>query len=187
MTGMNPSHLTESPIADAPARWVVLRLASLADDDLLAFTDESGEAAKQAGAARPWQVLVVDDDDEVHGAIDLALGGVVIHNRPLQIRHCHSAATARGQLVDSGQHLDLVLLDVVMETPDAGLDLLEEIRALPATRDLPVLLHTGQPGQAPESRVRSRYDISGYLMKSTVTRPNLIAALEAALAGRTLS
>lgn len=187
MTGMNPHLPTEPPLSDTPARWIVLRLASLADDDLLAFTDESADGGRHAGAARPWHVLVVDDDDEVHRAIDLALGGVVIYSRPLQIRHCHSAATARSQLVEDGQHLDLVLLDVVMETVDAGLDLLEEIRALPATRDLPVLLHTGQPGRAPESRVRSRYDISGYLMKSTVTRPSLIAALESALAGKALT
>ena len=184
---MSTPHLTDPPLSDTPARWVVLRLASLADDDLLAFSDDAADNARQAGVVRPWHVLVVDDDDEVHHAIELALGGVVIHSRPLQIRHCHSAATARGQLVDDGQHLDLVLLDVVMETPDAGLDLLEEIRALPATRDLPVVLHTGQPGRAPEARVRSRYDISGYLMKSTVTRPTLIAALESALAGKALS
>ena len=184
---MNTPHVTDPPHSDAPARWVVLRLASLADDEFLAFRDDTGNNAKQAGALRPWHVLVVDDDDEVHHAIELALGGVAIHSRPLQIRHCHSAATARNQLVDDGEHLDLVLLDVVMETADAGLDLLEEIRALPATRDLPVVLHTGQPGRAPESRVRSRYDISGYLTKSTVTRPTLIAALESALIGKTLS
>lgn len=169
---------------EALAQWVVLCLSALSDDDAFQFADEMEASAK---AIQPWHILVVDDDNEVHEAIDLALRGVVIHGRPLQLEHSHSAATARGRLGAEEAEIDLVLLDVVMETVDAGLNLLEEIRALPLTRDLPVLLHTGQPGRAPESAVRGRYDISGYLTKSNVTRPILITALESALLGQKLS
>lgn len=177
-------HRPGSPASghDPLAQWVILRLYSFADDDLVDFAEDH-DAAKDSHAARPWSIVVIDDDDEVHRAIDLALGGINVLGRPLRMSHCHSAAAARTELFDEGAQVDLVLLDVVMETADAGLDLLEELRSLPATRDLPVLLHTGQPGQAPEAAVRSRYDISGYLTKSNVTRPTLIAALEAALSG----
>jgi len=168
------------------AQWVVLCLSALAEEDPLRFADEV-EGGRATPLARPWHILVVDDDNQVHEAIGLALGGVIIQDRPLRIEHCHSAATARGHLYGEGNLVDLVLLDVVMETPDAGLNLLDEIRTLPLTRDLPVLLHTGQPGRAPEGAVRRRYDISGYLTKSSVTRPILIAALETALLGRKLS
>lgn len=184
---MSTTLTTVQPAIDETADLVILRFSSHTDDDVLSFAEESADSVSRARIGRPWAVLVVDDDDEVHQAIELALGGVLIHERPLQIRHCHSAATARSQLIDGSQHVDLVVLDVVMETPDAGLDLLEEIRTLPATRNLPVVLHTGQPGQVPESQVRSRYDISGYLTKSTVTRINFIAALESALAGKPLA
>lgn len=176
---------TPTPGTDqALAQWVVLRLSSLAEDDLLNFADEQEAAVRGARNQTPWSVLVVDDDEEVHRAIDLALGDVSVLGRPLVLHHCNSASTAHDRLIVDGGQLDLVLLDVVMETVDAGLNLLEEIRALPATRDLPVLLHTGQPGKAPEIIVRRRYDISGYLTKSAVTRPTLIAALEAALSGK---
>lgn len=166
------------------AQWVVLCLSAPTGDDAFQFAEEARAPTRLVS---PWRILVVDDDAEVHEAMDLALGGVSIHGRPLRVEHCHSAATARARLATAEADIDLVLLDVVMETVDAGLDLLEEIRALPLTRDIPVLLHTGQPGQAPEVAVRGRYDISGYLTKSNVTRPVLIAALESALLGGKLS
>lgn len=183
MSEQYPSHSPQR--ADPLAQWIILRLYSRADDDLLDFAEDPG-SNKDQHATRPWSIVVVDDDDEVHRAIDLALGGANVLGHPLRISHCKSAAAARISLFDEGEPVDLVLLDVVMETADAGLNLLEELRTLPATRDLPVLLHTGQPGQAPEAAVRSRYDISGYLTKSNVTRSTLIAALEAALNGKSV-
>jgi CheY-like chemotaxis protein len=107
--------------------------------------------------------------------------GVRVGARPLDLKHCLSAAEARQHLAEDSGGIDLVLLDVVMETADAGLALLDEMRSAPATQSLPVLLHTGQPGQAPERVIRARYDISGYLTKTTVTRQGLIAALETIL------
>jgi CheY-like chemotaxis protein len=170
---------------EIPAQWMVLCLSALSLGEDPLFTEESVEDSGTAGA-RPWSILLVDDDEEVHRAMDLALGSAVIHGRSLRIEHCHSASAAKARLEADQPRIDLVLLDVVMETEDAGLGLLDEIRAQPATRDLPVLLHTGQPGRAPESTVRRRYDISGYLTKSHVTRPILVGALEAALLGRSL-
>jgi len=164
--------------ADETAHWILLRPIQLADDDLLDFNDADDSDLQ---TARPWHILVVDDDSEVHRAVELALMGVQVEGRPLDLKHCLSAAEARTLLAERPRGLDLVLLDVVMETADAGLTLLDEMRSAPATQSLPVLLHTGQPGQAPESLIRSRYDISGYLTKTTVTRQGLIAALQSIL------
>lgn len=167
--------------ADEPARWILLRPTSVAGDDLFDFAE--GDDAEIL-ATLPWSILIVDDDSEVHRAVELALMGVRVDARPLNLMHCLSAAEARNHLAERSGGIDLVLLDVVMETADAGLALLEDMRAAPATQSLPVLLHTGQPGQAPERLVRARYDISGYLTKTTVTRQGLIAALETILVDR---
>lgn len=176
------TELTRSPIAetDGAAQWVVLRLMPLADDDLIDFEDQEVPGATQK-AVQPWAIMIVDDDAEVHRAVALALMSVKIFERPLQLTHCASAAEARSILAERQQAVDLMLLDVVMETADAGLTLLDELRARPTTQSLRILLHTGQPGQAPENMVRARYDISGYLTKTTVTRQVLIAALESTL------
>nr|WP_298685748.1 response regulator [uncultured Dongia sp.] len=175
-----------APEAENGARWAILRLKSPYDDDAIDFREEE-DSSSAARELAPWSILIVDDDAEVHRAIELALMMVKIYGRPLHLSHCASAAEARVLLLGGSEAVDLVLLDVVMETADAGLTLLDEIRAVPARRGLPVLLHTGQPGQAPERKVRADYDISGYLTKSTVTRQSLIGALEIILGGSKLA
>ena len=175
-----------TPDIDGTASWVLLRLKPRAGDEAFEFGDEDyGDALVRA--AQPWSILVVDDDLEVHRAVELALMMVNIHGRPLKLSHCSSAAEARSVLLGGSPNVDLVLLDVVMETADAGLTLLNEIRALPVMRNLPVVLHTGQPGQAQEQAVRAQFDVSGYLTKSSVTRQSLIGALDAILGGSTLA
>jgi CheY-like chemotaxis protein len=174
--------MTLQPPASAPmedsARWILLRPAPLADDDLFDF-EESDDGEETI--LPPWSILIVDDDSEVHRAVELALMGVRLHGRPLHLMHSLSAADARKQFAVQSRGIDLVLLDVVMETADAGLILLDDMRTATATQSLPVLLHTGQPGEAPESAIRARYDISGYLTKTTVTRQSLISALSSIL------
>lgn len=182
---MNDAPALPTNDVDGTARWVLLRLKPLTDDDALDFLPDD-DSDVGPGAVLPWSILVVDDDAEVHRAVDLALMMVKIHGRPLMLSHCNSAADARALLLGGTEAIDLVVLDVVMETADAGLTLLDEIRALPAMRGLPVLLHTGQPGHAPERTVRAHYDISGYLTKSTVTRQTLIDTLGTILGGEKL-
>ncbi|WP_374385013.1 response regulator [Dongia sp.] len=162
------------------AQWILLRLKPFVDDDAASlFADEAEEGAVTAG--RPWSILIVDDDSEVHAAIGLALSGAEIDGRRLRLSHCHSASEARTRLAGDEEDIDLVLLDVVMESAEAGLDLLESLRAEPETRSLPVLIHTGQAGRFSENMVRARYDISGYLPKSSVTQQGLLSALRAVL------
>jgi len=47
-----------------------------------------------------------------------------------------------------------VLLDVIMETDQAGLDLVEFIRDTLKNETVRIILRTGQPGQAPSARDR---------------------------------
>ena len=84
---------------------------SLIDDD---------DPAKGRHGSDLWQILVVDDDHEVHAATDFALHAVRILGRPLAISHAHSAMEAR-EMLAANRDFSVVLLDVVMETEDAGL------------------------------------------------------------------
>ncbi len=158
------------------------KLLGVSLDDFLDFADDS-EGDGPGKDTSPWSILIVDDDDEVHQAISLALSAVEIGARPLLLVHCCSASEARSLLLTKHVRPDLMLLDVVMETVDAGLPLLQDVRANATTRDLPILLHTGQPGFAPEHVVRNAYAISGYLTKSSMTRDHLVGAIAAILSG----
>src|SRR6202043_542720 len=74
-----------------------------------------------------------------------------------------------------------VLLDVIMETDVAGLDLVEYIRNEIQNETVRIILRTGQPGQAPERRVIVQYDINDYKAKTELTADKLFTALTAAL------
>src|SRR5258705_10236367 len=75
----------------------------------------------------------------------------------------------------------VILLDVVMETDDAGLALVDYIRTQLKNETVRIILRTGQPGQAPERRVIVDYDINEYKAKTELTADKLFTALTAAL------
>src|SRR6188472_1976595 len=75
----------------------------------------------------------------------------------------------------------VVLLDVVMESEGAGLELVEYIRNEIKNETVRIILRTGQPGQAPERRVIVDYDINDYKAKTELTADKLFTALTAAL------
>jgi response regulator RpfG family c-di-GMP phosphodiesterase len=147
-------------------------------DDLV-FIDEPSELAP-ARRLTPWQVLVVDDDPAVHEVTKLVMAGFEMDGRLLEFSHCYSAAEARATL-GSPNDIALILLDVVMETEHAGLELARHIREDIGNLNVRIILRTGQPGQAPEEQVIKDYDINDYKEKTDLTRRKLITVFYAGL------
>jgi diguanylate cyclase (GGDEF)-like protein len=148
-------------------------------NDLVVFRSEP-ENHRSADNTEPWKILVVDDDEQVHKVTSLALSDVKILDAPLTFIHAYSAAEAKGVL-ERETNIAVILLDVVMEKDDSGLELARIIRTemkLVAPR---IILRTGQPGYAPELEVIQNYDINDYRMKSELTRTRLITALTTAV------
>ncbi|MBI3711419.1 MAG: hypothetical protein HY253_00420 [Burkholderiales bacterium] len=157
------------------------RLNSLAgdDDDSIIFLSEPDEAEHSTYKVAPWKILIADDDTNVHDTTVLALSGVEIHGKPLEFLHAFSAKEAKEVAVN---HPDtsLILLDVVMETVDAGLKLVNVLRDELSRKDLRIVLRTGQPGYAQEN-IMGQYAIDGYATKSKLTRTILISMLSEVL------
>ncbi len=147
-------------------------------DDLV-FSDELPTPVLRKEQA-PWQVLVVDDEPAVHEVTKLVMAGFEMEGRPLQFTHCYSAAEARTVLC-APNDFALILLDVVMETEHAGLDLARYIREDIGNRNVRIVLRTGQPGQAPEEQVIRDYDINDYKEKTDLTRRRLITVFYSGL------
>ncbi len=131
-------------------------------------------------APPPWTILIVDDDPEVHAITKLALRNFTFADRPAQFLDAHSAAEAE-RILSAENQIALVLLDVVMETDDAGLRLVEYIRKSLKNRRIRIVLRTGQPGQAPEKDVIVAYDINDYKAKTELTQERLYTTVVAAL------
>ena len=132
------------------------------------------------GAASPWKVLLVDDEPAIHSVLHLAAQDIMVEGRPLQLLDATSAAEAKLRLAEHPD-IALVLLDVVMETEHAGLDLVRHIRQSLNNHNLQIVLVTGQPGYAPQREVISEYQIDGYRLKSELTADKIFVSVHTAL------
>ncbi|SIS73503.1 response regulator [Neptunomonas antarctica] len=124
----------------------------------------------------PWKVLVVDDEEGIHGITRMIFRGYEFEQRPIELISAMSGAQARDLLI---QHPDiaLALLDVVMETDNEGLQLVEHIRNELNNHDLRIILRTGHPGYAPEAQVIVNYDINDYLSKAELSASRLLTSV----------
>lgn len=127
-----------------------------------------------------WDILIVDDDPDVHDATVFALKGMLVFDRELRFHHAYSAKEALS-VVAENPGIALILLDAVMETEDAGLAIVKAIRDDLGRDDVRIILRTGQPGQVPELETITRYDINDYKTKSELTRTKLMTSVIAAL------
>lgn len=149
------------------------------DDDVLNLIDDTGETS-DAGVVRKWKIAVIDDDQAVHEGTRFALGDYSLNGQALEILSAYSAAEGR-ELMRAHPDIAAVLLDVIMETDVAGLDLVEFIRNELRNETVRIILRTGQPGQAPERRIIVDYDINDYKAKTELTADKLFTSLTAAL------
>jgi response regulator RpfG family c-di-GMP phosphodiesterase/CheY-like chemotaxis protein len=112
----------------------------------------------------------------------LVLANLRFENRPLQFLSAHSGREGM-EMLKAHEDIALVLLDVVMETDHAGLDVVRYTREELGNHFVRIVLRTGQPGQAPESRVTTEYDINDYKEKTELTTQKLSATVRVALRG----
>ncbi len=148
-------------------------------NDDFEFASEDESSAGGLGLS-PWQVLIVDDEEEVHRVTHLAIGRERFDGRPLNMLSAYSGAEACTILAQQ-PNIAIVLLDVVMETEDAGLRVVKYVREQLGNRAVRIVLRTGQPGQAPEHHVIVNYDINDYKEKVELTAQKLFTVVQAGL------
>jgi signal transduction histidine kinase/CheY-like chemotaxis protein len=148
-------------------------------DDVLHLIDDTGTVPEDS-PVRKWKIAVIDDDQAVHEGTRFALSDYNLHGATLEILSAYSAAEGRVLMRDNPD-IAAVLLDVIMETDVAGLDLVEYIRNDIKNETVRIILRTGQPGQAPERRVIVQYDINDYKAKTELTADKLFTSLTSAI------
>lgn len=152
----------------------------MSNDDFIRVIEDEGPPAPAPEAT--WKVAVIDDDPAVHEGTRFALYDYNLNGQGIEIISAHSAEEGRA-LMREHSNIAVILLDVVMETDDAGLQLVDYIRTELKNETVRIILRTGQPGQAPERRVIVDYDINDYKAKTELTADKLFTALTAALRG----
>lgn len=153
-------------------------------EDVLLFQEQKEETA--LGIMVPpdnkekWIVLIVDDKEEVHNIARMALRRFEFDGKSVECISAYSAVQGK-QILAINRDIAVVLLNMAIEMEDAGLHLARYIRNEMNNSLVRIILHTGQPGHAPEYNVILEFDINDYIEKTELTTQKLHITLVTAL------
>lgn len=151
---------------------------SIAYDDVIFQDDEVfNETAKQE---ETWEILIIDDEEDVHQLTHFVLDDYSYQGKKLKFVSAYSAEEAK-LVFTQHPNVAVIFLDVVMETNDAGLKLVQYIRERLKNHLVRIILRTGQPGYAPEKQVIVKYDINDYKNKTELTDQKLFTVMTSSL------
>lgn len=153
-----------------------LKRDDAAADDLVFAPDEI-KAANEDGC---WNVLIVDDEKEVHHVTELALRNFSFEGKSLRFFHAYTGAEAFRIMADNPD-IAVMFLDVVMESDDAGLILAKRVRTELGNNLVRIVLRTGQAGLAPAQEVIISHEINDYKTKTELTAQKLFTTLVGSL------
>lgn len=147
------------------------------EEENFRFLDED---IRPPSKGTPWKIVIADDDRDIHLTTRMVLNDFEFQGRGLEFLHAYDGDTAC-ELIKANPDTAVLLLDVVMESTDAGLAAVRRIRDEFGNRMLRIILRTGQPGHAPEREVVLKYHINDYKSKLELTADKLYTSLVSAL------
>lgn len=149
------------------------------NQDLLFFKDDNSINPARS-VNKPWKVIIADDEEEVHIMTKMVMRKFQFQDRPMELLTAYSGEQTK-ELMQAHDDVAIVLLDVVMEHENSGLEVVKFIREELKNPFVRIILRTGQPGQAPQDDVIRNYDINDYKSKTELTVQKLYTAIIASL------
>ncbi len=152
------------------------------EDGIISFSNDQTveESSSDQRIKSSWKILIVDDEPEIHRITQMVLRDYKFKDIPFSFYNAYSRKEAI-EVLTKEKDIALILLDVVMETDDAGLQCVMDIREKLKNHDVRIILRTGQPGQAPEEKVIVDYDINDYKLKTDLTSSKLFTSVVSSL------
>ena len=138
-------------------------------NELFEFSAEEDTAGP---SQKNWVVLSVEDNQPYQDVLESALQEVSFKGRKIELLRATSAASA-ATILSKRQDISLILLDIVMETDDAGFYLIDTIRNVIGDELLRIVVLTGQPGVKPHDKAINEYNISEYWNKTDLSADKL--------------
>ncbi len=145
------------------------------------FSFASEKKPSPAQGPETWKLFIVDDDRDIHTVTKLALKDLKFKGRGISFESAYSAKEAI-ELLKTESDFAIVLLDIGMETSDAGLEVANFIRKQLDNNISRIIIRTGQPGDVPERKIIDDYDINDYKSKTDLTIEKLFTSIRTAIA-----
>lgn len=128
-----------------------------------------------------FNVLIVDDEPDIHAAIKMSIKHETVLGSPINILSAYSKQEAAELIKNFAGDICLIFLDVIMETDNAGFELLAEIRESELHRQPQVVMVTGQAGLSSERDAARSHEINAYLPKSDLNPYRLVSILNTSI------
>ena len=152
----------------------------IADNDEVIFAHET--TILNNSLKDSWKILLVDSDGEFHEITKLALEGLKFENKSLTFFSAYSGTEAK-QIIQKNPDVAIILLGQIMETDNAGLEVVEYIRNILQNKLVRIILQTGQPERVPEDTIILRCNINDYKTKTELILNKLTTKIIAGLRG----
>ncbi|MBF0448561.1 MAG: hypothetical protein HQL67_10195 [Magnetococcales bacterium] len=147
-------------------------------NEKMMFIDNKQTQLKSS--ASPWVILVADDDLSVLEATQGVLEGLEFDSRPLELLFVTSGEEAK-KILQMRQDIVIILLDVVMETQDSGLEVSDFIRNKLKNDMIHIILRTAGFDQIPVEEIFEKFQINDFISKGDMISVRLKTALKSAL------
>ena len=146
-------------------------------DDFI-FADEDDKKSK--AIKEVYKILIVDDDESVHTITNTALKTIHFEDFTIKAFSVYSAKEAKEVLANNNDFA-LALVDVIMETDEAGLELVDFIRNVLKNDVIRLVIRTGQAHTFSAMEVIARYDINDFKEKTEFTLESLFITIRSAI------
>ncbi len=143
----------------------------------LTFSENSEKKDNNQDA---WKILIADDEVDVHILTKAVLKNYTYKDKTLLFISAYSGEETIN-MIKNNNDIALVLLDVIMEDDDTGLQVVKTIREDFNNHSIQIILRTGQPAEMPEDDVVMKYEINDYKEKTELTSKKLITSITTAI------
>jgi len=136
---------------------------------------EDTATTEENQSMQKWHILSVDDDPMIHEITKLVTSDFIFENQKIHFSSCNSAKEAI-EFMQKNSDIALILLDVVMETENAGFDVADFVRNEQDNYSTRIIIRSGQPGAFLKEEVVKKFGIDGFAEKTDITK-NLLSTI----------
>lgn len=142
------------------------------------FADEDEPSFQEIG--KVYKLLIVDDEEVIHSVTKAALESMDFSDYNIEVLSAYSAKEAK-VILQKSSDIALAIIDVVMETRDAGLQLVDYIRNELECKMMRLVIRTGQADTFPSMQIIKEYEINDFKEKTEFTVEKLYITIRTAI------
>ncbi|MFK5891919.1 MAG: PAS domain S-box protein [Pseudomonadota bacterium] len=138
------------------------------------------QSKKTENNKETWKILIADDEIDIHLLTKTVLKNYTYKDKKLEFISTYSGEETIAA-VKNNNDIVLILLDVIMEDDDTGLQVVKSIREDFNNHSIQIILRTGQAADIPENDLVMKYEINDYKEKTELTSKKLITTITTAI------